>query len=172
MKAVQISSYGDRPVVVEVDRPRPGPGEVVVRVAGAALNPLDLKIAGGSMHDYFPVELPYTLGTDISGTLASTGRTRAGWEVGDRVVERLDPRRGGAFAEEVVVPVDQLVAAPRSLPWPMPRASSRRRRRRRRRGRRSPRSQASGRVRRSSSTRAQGASGPSPSSSLARWVRT
>lgn len=116
MKAVQISSYGDRPAVVEVDSPRPGPGEVVVRVAGAALNPLDLKVAAGSVHDYFPVELPYTLGTDVSGTIASTGDTRGGWDVGDRVVARLDPRRGGAFAEEVVVPVDQLVAAPRSLP--------------------------------------------------------
>ncbi|QGQ20499.1 zinc-binding dehydrogenase [Cellulomonas sp. JZ18] len=116
MKAVQITSYGDRPAVVEVDSPRPGPGEVVVRVAGAALNPLDLKIAAGSVHDYFPVEFPYTLGTDVSGTVASTGSTRAGWDVGDRVVARLDPSRGGAFAEEVVVPVDQLVAAPRSLP--------------------------------------------------------
>lgn len=58
MKAVQISEYGARPSLVDVDSPRPRPDEVVVKVAGAALNPLDLKMAAGYMHDFFPVDFP------------------------------------------------------------------------------------------------------------------
>ena len=47
MKAIQIGRYGDAPTLRDVEQPTPGPGEVLVRVAGAATNPLDLKITAG-----------------------------------------------------------------------------------------------------------------------------
>lgn len=118
MHAVQITGYTTQPVVVEIERPRPGPTDVVVLVAGAALNPLDLKIRAGAMHDLFPVAFPYTLGTDVSGTVVGVGGEVTGWAVGDVAVARLDPSAGGALAEVAVVPADQLVAAPTSLPLP------------------------------------------------------
>jgi len=62
-----------------------------VRVAGAAINPLDLKITAGYMHDFFPVEFPYTLGTDVSGTITTLGDRVERWAVGDQIVARLDP---------------------------------------------------------------------------------
>lgn len=115
MKAVQITQYGDTPTVHSVPEPSPGPEEVLVRVAGAATNPLDLKMAAGYMHEFFPVEFPYTLGTDVSGTIVGVGSDVTGWAVDDQIVARLDPSQGGGFAELVVVPADQLVTAPSTI---------------------------------------------------------
>lgn len=75
----------------------------------AAANPLDLKIASGTMQDYFPAALPYVLGTDFSGRIAEAA---AGWRAGDPVIGRLDPVGGGAFAEQIVIDAAQLVPAP------------------------------------------------------------
>jgi len=116
VKAIQIARYGDTPTVQDVEQPSPGPGAVLVRVAGAATNPLDLKITAGYMHDYFPVEFPYTLGTDVSGTITTLGTHVEGWAVGDQIVARLDPSAGGGYAEFAVIPATQLVPAPTSIP--------------------------------------------------------
>jgi NADPH:quinone reductase-like Zn-dependent oxidoreductase len=116
VKAIQITSYGATPTLGDLEIPPTGPGEVLVRVAGAATNPLDLKIAAGYMHDFFPVTFPYTLGTDLSGTITAVGDGVEGWVLGDQIVARLDPSVGGAYADFVVVPAEQLVAAPTSLP--------------------------------------------------------
>ncbi len=116
MKALQIGHYGDTPTLRDIEAPTPRPGEVLVRVAGAATNPLDLKITAGYMHDFFPVAFPYTLGTDVSGTITDVGGQVEGWAVGDPIVARLDPSAGGAYAELVVVPAEQLVHAPTSVP--------------------------------------------------------
>ncbi|GAA4847730.1 NADP-dependent oxidoreductase [Saccharopolyspora rosea] len=119
MKAVQITGYGQQAVVAEVGTPTTGPGEVLVRIAGVALNPLDLKIASGGFQGFFPVEFPYVLGTDLSGTITEIGADVTGWQVGDQVIARLDPTRGGAAAEFAVVPAAQLVTAPSSLLLPL-----------------------------------------------------
>ncbi|MDT0264150.1 NADP-dependent oxidoreductase [Jatrophihabitans lederbergiae] len=116
MKAVQIARYGDTPALQDIEQPSPGPGEVLVRVAGAATNPLDLKITAGYMHDFFPVEFPYTLGTDVSGTITTLGDRVERWAIGDQIVARLDPSAGGGYAEFAVIPAEQLVPAPTSIP--------------------------------------------------------
>jgi len=116
VKALQISHYGDTPTLRDVEVPTPTQGEVLVRVAGAATNPLDLKITAGYMHDFFPVTFPYTLGTDVSGTITAVGDRVERWVVGDQIVARLDPSAGGGYAELAVVPADQLVPAPTSTP--------------------------------------------------------
>jgi len=116
VKAVQIARYGDTPALQNIEQPSPDPGEVLVRVAGAATNPLDLKITAGYMHDFFPVEFPYTLGTDVAGIVTTLGDRVEGWAVGDQIVARLDPSHGGAFAEFAVIPAEQLVPAPTSIP--------------------------------------------------------
>jgi NADPH:quinone reductase-like Zn-dependent oxidoreductase len=95
--------------------PQPGSGEVLVRVAAAALNPLDVKIQSGAMHGYFPMTFPATIGTDLSGTVDTLGAGVTGWTIGDRIVARTAPTSGGAVAEFVLIPADQLVALPDAI---------------------------------------------------------
>lgn len=109
MKAVRIHDYNEQPTVEEVDTPAVGDTDVLVRVAAAALNPLDTQMQTGKMHGFFPVEFPYTIGTDLSGTIEQVGVGVTGWSAGDRVVARTDPPRGGAMGEFAVVPASYLV---------------------------------------------------------------
>lgn len=115
MKALQISAYRTDPVLRDVDNVSPGSSEVIVDVRAASLNPLDLKLASGAMHDFFPVTFPYTLGTDFAGIISAVGADVAGWSIGDPVIGRLDPSRGGAFAEKVAVDASLLVRAPATV---------------------------------------------------------
>ncbi|HEY7881492.1 MAG TPA: hypothetical protein VID31_11630 [Streptosporangiaceae bacterium] len=70
MKAVRYHSYGDSGVLVceDADRPAPGPGEVVLKVAGAAFNPLDVAIRAGYVQQVFPVALPHIPNYDVAGS--------------------------------------------------------------------------------------------------------
>lgn len=115
MKAFQFSGYKADPALADVDAPHPGSGEVLVRVVAAALNPLDIKLQSGAMHGYFPLTFPATVGTDLSGTIETVGAGVSGWKVGDRIVARNAPTSGGAVAEFVLVPADQLVALPDAI---------------------------------------------------------
>ena len=118
MKAARIHAYGRLSGVVIEDMPVPevGPDEVLIRVAAASLNPLDLKLIGGGLDAYFPLTFPYALGTDLAGTVERAGPLAARWRPGDAVIARPDPVRGGAFAEFAVVPAMNVAAAPASLP--------------------------------------------------------
>lgn len=116
MKTLEYTVYGKAPAVVERPTPQAAAGEVLVKIAGAALNPLDTKIHAGYMTAFFPVTFPYVPGTDISGTIESIGDGVSGWKTGDEIIARLDPSKGGAFAEFAIVPADQLVRAPNALP--------------------------------------------------------
>lgn len=115
MKAVRLSAYGADPIVADAPEPAIAPDEVLVRVECAAPNPLDVKLQKGYLHEFFPLSFPYTLGTDLAGTVVDIGAAVTGWREGDRVVARVDPIRGGAFARLAAVPAAQLVAVPPGL---------------------------------------------------------
>jgi len=123
MKAVRIHQYGsiDNAVLEEIPAPKIGLDEVLVQVEAASINPLDVKLISGDMKDYFPLTMPYTVGTDLSGTVVEAGLLAARWNQGDRVIARLEPgsslnkHRGGSFAEFVVVPAQLLTTAPTKL---------------------------------------------------------
>ncbi len=112
MRQIILSAYGQTPVLTEVAIPVPGDGEVLVRTAAAALNPLDVKLQRGQVHAYFPLTFPSPLGTDLAGTIEKTGSLTSRFRAGDRVIARLDPTLGGAFADYAIVPEDQLVLIP------------------------------------------------------------
>lgn len=116
MKAARIHGYDAAPVLDNIPTPEIGAGAVLVRVTAAALNPLDVKLQKGFMHDFFPLEFPYTLGTDLSGTIEQIGSDVTGWAAGDQVVARTDPTSGGACAEFAVVPSSYLVRSPEKVP--------------------------------------------------------
>ncbi|MET8050199.1 NmrA family NAD(P)-binding protein [Streptosporangium sp. NPDC005286] len=116
MKAARIHEYGDASVIryEEVPRPAPGPGEALIRVAATSFNPSEIALRSGMLRGVLPVDLPYTLGWDVSGTIAEVGDDVAGLAVGDRVIGRLDA--GGAAAEYVTAPIGVLAKAPVTVP--------------------------------------------------------
>lgn len=115
MKAARIQGYNAAPVLEDVPMPEIGPTDVLVRVAAASLNPLDVKLQSGAMAHFFPLNFPYTLGTDLAGTIEKIGPHVIGWSQGDEIVARVDPTSGGAMAEFAVVPASYLVQAPDSV---------------------------------------------------------
>lgn len=116
MKAARINDYNATPTIEEVATPKPAADEVLVRVSAASLNPLDVKLQRGYMHQFFPLNFTYTLGTDLAGRVEEVGSNVQGWRIGDKVVARVDPTKGGAFAEAVIVPASYLAPAPSTVP--------------------------------------------------------
>jgi NADPH:quinone reductase-like Zn-dependent oxidoreductase len=117
MKAVRYHSYGDSDVLVYEDAELPvaGPGEVMVKVAGAAFNPADAGIRGGYLRQAFPVAFPHIPGYDVSGVITEVGEGVSGWNGGDAVVAFLPIGVDGAAAEYAVAPAGTLAAAPRAV---------------------------------------------------------
>ena len=71
MKSIQINGYDDIDGLKLVDVPDPtvGPGQVLVRLTVATVNPADWKLLGGSMKEQMPLEFPYTPGVDGAGVV-------------------------------------------------------------------------------------------------------
>jgi NADPH:quinone reductase-like Zn-dependent oxidoreductase len=120
MKAVRYHSYGDSGVLAyeDADRPVAGPGQVVVKVAGAAFNPVDVAIRAGFLQQVFPVAFPNIPNFDVSGVIADLGAGVSGWSAGDAVVAFLPMTGPGAAAEYAVVPAELLAAAPGTVELP------------------------------------------------------
>jgi NADPH:quinone reductase-like Zn-dependent oxidoreductase len=87
MKAVVMKEYGGPEVLNYGDfsDPTPGPGEVLLKVAAASINPVDLKQRAGATRAYFPLEFPNVIGWDVSGTVMKLGPDVCEFAVGDRV---------------------------------------------------------------------------------------
>src|SRR6185437_8506343 len=113
MKAVRYHSYGDSGVLLyeDADRPGAGPGQVVVKVAGTAFNPVDVAIRAGFMQQVFPLAFPHIPNFDVAGVVAEAGEGVSGWSAGDTVVAFLQMTAPGAAAEYVAAPADLLAAA-------------------------------------------------------------
>ena len=117
MKAVRYHSYGDSSVLVheEAKRPVPGPGQVVLQVAGTAFNPLDVAIRAGYVQRDFPVTFPHIPNYDVAGVITDIGEGVTGWATGDTVIAALPPTAPGAAAEYTTAAADTLAAAPRAV---------------------------------------------------------
>ncbi|NTA40264.1 NADP-dependent oxidoreductase [Agrobacterium salinitolerans] len=117
MRAARIHAYGGWEDIRydEIPIPEPGADEVLVRVKAASINPLDVKLVKGTVQDRFPIDLPYTLGTDIAGVVEEAGPLAARFSVGDTVFGRLAPLKGGGFAEFAVIPAIDAGLAPKTL---------------------------------------------------------
>lgn len=109
MRAVVITEPGGPEVLQVQDVPDPvaGPGEVLLDVAAAALNRADVLQRQGN-YPPPPGASPY-LGMECSGTIAALGEGVSGWQIGDQVCALLT---GGGYAEQVAVPVGQLMTVP------------------------------------------------------------
>ena len=141
MKAVRFHEFGGIDVlrVEEIEDPRPGPGEVLVRIRASALNHLDVDVRDGTSR--FPVQFPHTLGVELAGDVEELGDGVDGWAVGDRVnpyiMDTCGECRycatgrenlclapgfisfttGGGYAERVVVKARNLIRIPESVSY-------------------------------------------------------
>ena len=117
MKAVRFDHYGGLDVleVREVEDPVPGPGRVLVAVKAAGINPGEIGIREGRLHERFPATFPSGEGTDLAGVVRAVGDGVTDFEVGDEVVGWTEER--ASHAELVTVPADQLTPRPAGVPW-------------------------------------------------------
>jgi NADPH2:quinone reductase len=121
MRAVGFTEFGDPSVlrIVTVPKPSPGPGQVLVKVAAATVNPTDLGFRAGGRALPPGVEPPYIPGMDLAGVIDAVGLDVTGpdgtrWRVGDRVMAAVAAAvpGGGAQAEYVAVAEDALARVP------------------------------------------------------------
>ena len=110
-QAVRFDEYGGVDVlrVVDVDRPVPGPGQVLVRVKAAGINPGEAKIRDGLLAQRWPSTFPSGQGSDLAGIVAELGQGVTAFAVGDEVIGWTDNR--ASQAEFVVVEAGHLVHA-------------------------------------------------------------
>jgi NADPH:quinone reductase-like Zn-dependent oxidoreductase len=117
VKAVRFDEYGEADVlkVVDVPRPVPGPGQVLVQVKAAGINPGEAKIRAGLLHAMWPATFPSGEGSDLAGIVAETGPGVTGVSTGDEVIGYTDNR--ASHAEYVVVEAENLTAKPAAVSW-------------------------------------------------------
>ncbi|GLF99432.1 NADPH:quinone reductase [Streptomyces yaizuensis] len=114
MRAAYLEQFGPPDVIRygELPDPEPGPNDVLVDVAVAAVNHVDTFVRSGAWRT--PVPLPFVVGRDLAGTVAAAGPGAVGFAPGDRVwCNSLGyAGRQGAAAERAVVPADRLYRLP------------------------------------------------------------
>jgi NADPH2:quinone reductase len=118
---VVATAFGGPEVLspVEVEIPQPGPGEVVIAVKAAGINPFDIKVISGAM-GADPGRLPLPVGLEVAGVVTAVGPGAAGpagpISVGDEVVAA---GVQGAYADTVTAPAAVVVPKPPGLDWPV-----------------------------------------------------
>jgi NADPH:quinone reductase-like Zn-dependent oxidoreductase len=113
MKAVVVHQYGGPEVLKFEDYPDPvpGPGEVLVRVAAASVNPIDYKRRAGLTNDFYPIHFPGLIGVDMAGTVVKNGPGVEGFSIGDKVFAMAD----NTYAQLCVVNAAVLAKIPEGL---------------------------------------------------------
>ncbi len=116
MKAFTLDSF-ESPPALRGDLPEPGPAanEIVVRVHASSVNPVDVLIGMGALAEMFENEFPVVLGRDFAGVVEQVGDGVSRYRVGDEVfgfVPHANPTvHAGSWAELIVLPEDNYVAA-------------------------------------------------------------
>jgi NADPH:quinone reductase-like Zn-dependent oxidoreductase len=115
MRAAILASFGgpERIATGEWPRPSAGPGQVLVRVRAAGMNPLDCKLRRGYRSVFFGLRPPAVLGFDLAGEVVEAGPNATQFKVGDAVFG--STRRPGAHAELAVAPESLLAPLPAGL---------------------------------------------------------
>ena len=112
MQAIGVRAPGGPEMLelVEMDKPQPGLGEVLIEVVAAGINRADLLQRRG--HYPPPPGASNVLGLEASGHVAELGPGVTGWKVGDACVALLT---GGGYAEYLVAPAGQVVPPPEGV---------------------------------------------------------
>ncbi|WP_230382346.1 NADP-dependent oxidoreductase [Pseudomonas luteola] len=119
MQAARIHRFGG-PDVIRIESisiPEPGPGEILVRVMGAGINPVDFKIREGLFPAVGEAQLPLTLGREMAGTVERLGKGVTGLQLGDKVFGMIGA--DGGYAEYAVIKAQHVTIIPTGLDWIM-----------------------------------------------------
>ncbi len=112
MRAMVIDGFGGPEVLHlgEIDIPKPGPGEVLIRIAYASVNPADWKCREGWLSRFFDYKFPFVVGFDAAGVIAGLGEGVTEYKIGDRVVTSSNQGIGenGSYAEYLKVVTDRV----------------------------------------------------------------
>jgi NADPH:quinone reductase len=113
MRAITVSAYGSRPAVTELPTPQAGPGQVLIAIQVAGMNPMDANIAKGGWQAVMPATFPMVLGADLAGTVREDGLGATRFAPGDEVFgQLLIPPLGstGTYAQYVACGQDAPLA--------------------------------------------------------------
>jgi len=106
MRAITVDKYGATPELSEVPDPRADPGQVLIKIQVAGINPMDRKIAEGAMEMATPAEFPMILGSDLVGVVQSLGEGAHRFSAGEELFGELPLGLYGTYAEYVAVSED------------------------------------------------------------------
>lgn len=116
MKAAQINEYGSFDVIkiVDIDKPAPGEGQILVELRAASLNPFDYKLRKGYMKDTIPLQLPITIGADFAGVVIEGSDD---YHLGDEVYGSAIILNGGsgALAEFATANTQNIALKPKNV---------------------------------------------------------
>jgi NADPH:quinone reductase-like Zn-dependent oxidoreductase len=118
MKALQIVKYGEIKESLslnEIEKPSLKPNDILVEVKAAALNPIDYKMVEGKLKDMISLNLPSTIGFDVSGVVVEKGADVNSFEIGDEVYSRVPQEQMGTVAEFVAVNSDLVAKKPENV---------------------------------------------------------
>lgn len=119
MKAVMIDRYGGPEVLYigEAPKPSPEPGDVLIRVACASINPADWKVREGMLPFTDALGFPLIQGMDNSGVVEAVGEGVTGFKPGDRVLSlsHMAFGKGGSYAEYLLCPEPRVAHLPDNL---------------------------------------------------------
>ncbi|MFI1705065.1 NADP-dependent oxidoreductase [Streptomyces griseoruber] len=121
MRAVVARRYGGPEALelMEIDKPEPGAGSVLIRVKAAGVNPVDRHVVAGHLDSILEVSLPLVPGFDVAGVIEAVGPGVTEFSAGDEVFGyvRTEQVQHGTYAEFVAAPVHTLAGKPASLTW-------------------------------------------------------
>jgi alcohol dehydrogenase len=118
MRAFLLDGYGaiaDHVKLADVADPVPGPGDVLIEIHAASLNPIDFKIVRGDLKRVSKYQLPRTFGFDASGVVLSAGTKATRFKPGDAVYVRSSRETIGTFAERIALPEKFVALKPASV---------------------------------------------------------
>jgi len=116
-RAVRFDQYGDVDVlrIENVERPQPAADQILVEVVAAGINPGEIAIRSGLLHERWPATFPSGEGSDLAGRVVEAGASVTEFAVGDEVLGWSDWR--SSHADYVLVPADHLTRKPLALDW-------------------------------------------------------
>ncbi|TDD96892.1 NADP-dependent oxidoreductase [Flavobacterium cellulosilyticum] len=118
MKALQIVKYGDLKdslAIGEIEKPSVKPNDILVEVKAVSLNPIDYKLAEGKLKEMMHLDLPTTIGFDLSGVIVELGTDVSAFKIGDEVYTRVPQEQMGTITDYVAVTSDLVAKKPANI---------------------------------------------------------